>query len=249
MTEENQNAEELEQVAPEEVSEVDESATSEEAESEPEAPKRDRRAERRIKRLTAEKRAAEAELARLKAENESKLSQLEKRLDEIAPSNPRPDREEFFDEDEYLDAVVEWKLSQVTPEVTEKQESQPEPTSDYQEIFDQGVEKYPDFELIVQNPNLPFTKEIVEEVLDADNSADILYHLAKNPLELVKLSESSDVSAEIAKLGAGSNPVNSRPDAPEPIEPAVTAGNNTGAVDLSKLSMDEYVAYRNRASK
>ncbi len=256
----NDEAENIEQVAPEEVQESVEPAPT--TESDTEAPKPNRRAERRIKQLTERAGTAETENERLKAENQdfqSRLTSLEERQEEIAPSNPKPDREDYYgDDDEYMEAMVDWKMSEKErmaemPQVTEKTESYQENPSnseapqEVQELLQAGLEKYPDFEILVRNPAVPMNHDIMESMLDSDHGADIAYHLAKNPLEAHRIAALSpeEIHGEIAKIGAGFKPAESRPDAPEPIA-TMSGGDNSGAVDVSKMTTDQYIAMRRR---
>lgn len=241
MTEETA-AENVDQLATEDNQNIAESAPVDTEES-----TRDRGAERRIKQLTARAKTAEAELASLKSGENDRLSEIEKRLEVVAPSNPRPNRDDFMDdnldvdEDSYIDAVMDWKLSQ--NKSSEPQVTQPEVYES--DMMSVGKDKYTDFDDVVKNENVPFTREIIEAVENSNYPEDILYLLAKDPAKVFDLRINPDkINAVVAEIGAGIKPAVSKSDPPTPIEPIGGSGDNTASVDPTKMTTAQYMAAR-----
>jgi hypothetical protein len=62
----------------------------------------------------------------------------------------------------------------------------------WNDISEQGAEKYEDFEAVVLEPAMrgafPLTKEMAVEIGDSEVATDIVYHLARNPKEAKKVA-------------------------------------------------------------
>jgi hypothetical protein len=92
-------------------------------------------------------------------------------------------------------------------EAAEQQRAQ-EIRQRWDEIGNQGAEKYEDFaEIVVEGAKAgtyPLTKEMVEEIGDSDVASDIIYHLARNPQEAQKVSgyEPRQLARYIGRLEA-----------------------------------------------
>lgn len=256
---ENEEPANIEDVQPEQ--ENEEVTNTEGEESEAEEPSNNRY-KKRINKLTAQKYEAQQAAKRLEEENQrykDKLTQIEERLENIAPANPRPDRYDFDDEDDYLDALLEWKISsRKEPAKTEPTNDAPKDTQsdidvDIKEVMDQGLDKYDDFGIVVGNPNLNqyFTQEVSDAILNSENPADVTYQLAKNPGQLVNLVNQTpdQISATVSKIDAGFSPAKTkqRSDAPEPIQP-VGGGGDSGITEEPK-DIDAWIAWRNRTAK
>ena len=144
------------------------------------------------KAADAAKRAedAAAEVARLKAEfAKAKTSVVGK---------PRMD--DFENDEEYFDALTDWKLEQRAAKDEEarkanrkerdKQTAQQSFAKTVESINDVGRDKYQDYEeLVFSMPGDVMSQEMVLLLAETTVPADIAYHLAKNPQEALKISK------------------------------------------------------------
>lgn len=115
-----------------------------------------------------------------------------------------------------------------------------------------GVKKYPDFQKVLTNPDLPSTRgtPLFSAVMASENAVDIAYSLAKNPAELDRLLSIRDpmhLAREVFRLDAkfAGNGVTS---APPP--PPNRMGSSHAPKDWSQMGTAEHVrAYREAKSK
>jgi len=170
--------------------------------------------DKRIGELTKKWRTAERERDYEKAkrlEAEEKLAKFESTNTD--KDNPKPKRDDFdFDED-YIEALTEWKVDQklkasakkVEKEVTDGKEKEEitETWKDLDSAIDAGRVKYTDFDkLVVLNKDLVLSTAVVTLALDTEVPADVLYWLAKNPDKSAEISGMSPIKAarEVTKI-------------------------------------------------
>lgn len=113
--------------------------------------------------------------------------------------------------------------------------------------MDAGREKYADFEAVAFNPTVPLTSAMTETIIDADNSADIAYHLGTNPQEAARISNLSPMQQvmEIAKLDVTMASKQTKiTKAPPPSEP-VSSGDAGAVIDPDRLPIEEWRRLRN----
>lgn len=282
-----------EEPKPEDVSgtskpEKSEKATEDEkppADPEPEKKdesKRDK-VQERINKITREKydekrRAdkAEAELERLREEREAdKAARLQAELD-----TQKPVQSDFEEYEDYIVALGQWSAKKEIAAdkqkaIEEKKESSEkdatiaadETVAERRErMFTDGREAHPDFEEKVFSFS-PLTDAMVAALESSDVAHEILYHLANNNPDAVRIANlNSDIAIarEIGKIEAkflteqveqveideststeGKDPPKKKhTSAPEPIEPI--GGTSTVKKDPSKMTNAEYRAWRNR---
>ena len=122
---------------------------------------------------------------------------------------------------------------------------------DYQERQREARAHITDFDEVLRGAsNLKISAAVAQLLLESEKSAVIEYHLAKNPALLNDLNALSPLGAakEIARLEdrlALPNPKTAT-KAPPPIKSP--KGGAQPTIDLSKLSMDEYVALRSKGA-
>ena len=268
---------EVEPDAEEEESEVEAEESSEiqkvEEKSEAQSSEEDEdksysaKVQKRIGNLTKKMRSAE----RNYEEEKSKRKELEKKLAQLTEekvTSNKPKKEDFENDDEYIEALVDWKTElRLAKENSAKQEeveeSVVEKTSENEDeleneevefeglnnVVKAGTAKHADFEEKVFNEKLKLSKEVVQLALDAENPDDILYHLATNPEESARISSLSEINAakEIGKiefklLSEGKRKPQKQSHAPTPITP-VKAGSVLEK-DPEHMSPKEYKAWR-----
>lgn len=156
-----------------------------------------------------------------------------------------PRREHFRDDDAYLEARLEQlaerkateKISQI-----EKQREQEKSSEAFLERAEKAGEKYPDFQEVAGNPNLPINEGMAEFISDSDVGPDVAYYLGKHPSEAAKIANMSPIKAarELARIEAevSSKPPVKTSNAPAPISPIGNRGS--AQTNLADMSFSEY---------
>jgi hypothetical protein len=223
--------------------------------------KKEKGVQKRINELTAARRAAEAENARLMGLLEER--QAPPQGDFIPPGYPaEPALDSFDDYDQYNRALVRWEAGRLlaerdhVSEQTKAQAAQKATLSSHGARMEAAKEKYADLdEVFAEAPQIAFNDSTFSAIVESDQSADIAYHLAKNPAEASRISALSPVKQimEIARLEdkfkAAPAQVKRISQAPTPLNPI----GGSGVVvqkDPDKMNDAEWLAYeRQRVSK
>lgn len=121
---------------------------------------------------------------------------------------------------------------------------------DFQDRQYEARKAISDFDQVVGAVQTPLTPHAIQLILESEKGAVIQYHLAKNPEALTRLNGMSPMAAakEIARLEdrlSLPNPKTATKAAP-PIN--APKGGAAPGVDLSKMSMADYVAYRKKGA-
>ena len=239
----------------------------EKADDELAEPEYSKKVQRRVGKLTKRMRTAEREA---EYEKEKRL-ELQKKLD-IANSKvlatDKPLKKDFDDEDAFIEALTDWKIDQrfvksqeaKEEKIKDKEEkdSVMETYTGYDDVMDDGIEKYDDFEKLVLHEDLILTPVVTQISLGTKNPEDVLYYLASNPDESERISRLDPVRSgmEIAKLEVKllaemekskekkeeKEPVKKQSKAPAPIKPVRTDG--ALEKDPNKMNAKEYRAWR-----
>lgn len=222
---------------------------------------------KRINELTREKheerRAREAAEARA-ADLERRLAALERGEKPQQPpaqqqADGRPKLEDFdFDAEAHAEAVAEWKFNQLEQQrEAKKQAEQRQATlAEKESAF---IAENPDYYEVARAPHVPITQEMAEVILQADNPPAIAYYLGKNLSEAAEISRMSPLAQARAigriemQLAAPRTPAAPTPPptpvskAPAPVTPL--KATTPASKPLDEMSMEEYVAERNRQEK
>lgn len=132
-----------------------------------------------------------------------------------------------------------------------QQDATRELLQDYQERQREARAGITDFDQVMKAAeNLKVSPAVGQLLLESEKSAVIEYHLAKNPGALDRLNAMSPLSAakEIGRLEdrlSLPNPKTATKAAPPIKSPK---GGASPVVDLSKMSMEDYVAHRNKGA-
>jgi hypothetical protein len=204
-------------------SETEEETEEEEAEEEVEAEKpvakKKGKWSKRVDRLTAKLSAAEREIQRLKSG--AKEEEAEEEESEVEPvkaaATDRPKRADFKTQEEYEDAVTDWKIDKRDAErkveaakaeskkefdtYIATQESFKAEHDDYQDLADEMTERK------------IFIPEAVQVAIIQLNRPDIAYHLAKNLDIIEDMSKVSQTKA-VAMVGKIMAELDSKKSAP-----------------------------------
>ena len=224
--------------------------------------------QKRIGALTKRLRTAERErdfAVDKNLESEAKVKELSSKV----PDKEKPQKTDFEEEDEYIEALTDWKIDKkfkdsqvaVTKEIKDKGEKQGalDIYDGLDTVMESGREKYKDFNDVVLNEDLIISPELTKIVLDTDVAEDIMYYLASNPDESERISKLSTIKAakEIWDIEGGlsekpkakeeEKKVKKVTKAPEPI----TTVKTDGVIEKDPLNMNpkEYRAWRESKSK
>lgn len=195
---------------------------------EPEKPKRDRSAEGRISELTAARKRAEDEAADLRR----KLAELQAPKPAAEPPKPAAPQTSSDDApnvddydgskgktyEDYLIAKARYQFRQ-EQQATERERQQQAIQDTANRKVAQGREKYADFEPVVTAASGHITPYMKQFFMESDSGPDVLYELAKNPGELVRIAAlpAARQFVELGKIESRiSQPSETMPPRPEP---------------------------------
>ncbi|MFA5377102.1 MAG: hypothetical protein WC455_15230 [Dehalococcoidia bacterium] len=231
--------------------------------------------------VTPEKLAAENEELRKRLEKsearsgywqrkaEKQAAEAKQPMEQPAPNRPKP--EDFKSDEEYLEALTDYKVEAKLREQDTKR-AEAAKAQDVQGLqswtsamMAEGVSQFSDFEEIVTDPIVPLTQGILQAVRGAKDipHAEIIYYLGKNIRETAKISrlgpeamnrEIGAIADRIAadKAKAEEPQPEPRPqkrisNAPPPINPV--RGASTGVMkDPEKMSHEEFRKWRRKGS-
>lgn len=247
----------------EEAGNTETSASSEDdGNNAPEQDRPKRSPRNRIKKLTRKLNEKDSRIGEL----EARLRELESNSDKSQPAEPQPD--DFESYDDYVKAAARYAATEATTQNQKAEDPKPvetkpddlneEVASQLEDIFNDGLAKHKDFQEKVTNPSLQITQEMLTEIVDSDYADDILYELASNPDEALRISELNErgLAREIGKIEArligGTGEIETKPEtptpkqkqskAPKPIEPV--GSNNSVERNMEDMDYDEYRAKR-----
>lgn len=226
------------------------------AETKPEPPSEKLLPQSEVNKIVARIRAQEGRKAREIARAEARAEFAERQLQERQqPQQPagRPEPKDFKDYESYVEALTDWKLDQKLSTEREKgaqetakqqQARQMQERAAYvqQNLIAKGEAKYDDWQEVVMG-DIPITEAMVEAASRLPNGADVLYQLAQNPAEVIRIANLSPVE-QVWELKALDSQVSapSRTKTPPPIVP-----NNANAPvkkDTFELPWDEFIKKR-----
>lgn len=184
----------------------------------------------RINKITADKYAE-----RQKAEEERKRAEaLQTQLDELkAASNKPPVMDEYDDPDKFQADLINYQVSQQLSQAQKEQQARAEAeeqaarNSRIQAEYAERVKALnkPDYsEKANAIPQLPV--EIVSEIMQREDAAELVYHLGSHLDVADKLATMSPLAAmaEVGRLSANLSQTPSISAAPNPIKPLSGAG-------------------------
>lgn len=204
--------------------------------------------EKRFSELTKQREQArqEAERERQRArELEDRLTALEKGNQPVKVEDPdqEPQPSEFTDAFEYARALAKYAADNALKN-RDKIETERKLNEAWKSKVEAAKSEIPDYEDMVASSDITVSDQVRDAILESDNGAKILYHLAENPEIAEKINSLSVISAlrEIGRIEAGFEkpvevkPVVKRSNAPAPITP-IRGGTN---VDLPLTSDGEF---------
>jgi hypothetical protein len=189
------------------------------------------------KRLTKEARRSERLMAQKLAEMQSQQKPSTK---------PEPKREDFADDEAHqraqIDHVVEQRAQERAVQLvqqTQQQQRQQSAVTQFWERADELAERYPDFEAVVTNPNVPLNGPILEFVTESEVGPELAYHLGKNRTKALSIAQMTPIQAARALMTLESE-LKAKPKAqpsraPDPMNPV----GNRGSASRSSMPSDD----------
>lgn len=231
-----------------------------------------RKAQKRFDKMTAEKYKALEDAAAERAKNrelQERLDAIEKRLgvqdapaQEETPSSAKPSRHDYEDDDEYFEALADYKAEEkiqkvlkaretketknrMQKELTEKQNSQ---INNFKTKTSECIDKYEDYLDVTATVPISMDSELGQEILDSKElCGEIMYKLGKDPdlrNELSGLSGKALTKA-FGRLEASLEtkekaPLKKKKQAPGPANTNRRNTNYTGKPKIQDLSPEEH---------
>lgn len=235
--------------APVETEETEE--TGDEAAAESHSEKTKRGIQKRFDEMTAARREAERreEQARRDAEYWREMAMRQGQpqqppQEEEVFTKPKPTREQFeYDEDQYLEALTDWKLEQreAKAQAQAAKQRQAETQKSIEQTAYAQVEKgraeFKDFDTVTNDVSL-YTQAMATAVLASDIGYKISYYLGKNPQEAQKIA-ALPPARQVLELGKieerlSRSPEKKQTGAPPPITPVGTRSAANAEPDAAK---------------
>lgn len=223
----------------------------------------------RARRKLRESETRNAQLAEDNRKLAERLDTLERNVDGVInPPAERPQRVDYESEEDYEDALHDWRSpapaasSQPTSEQPAQQQAQQPGTQqqprqvspevqkvidDWQDSCDDASEKYEDFDDVVfKNNELPVTPIMRDALYECGQGGEVVYHLGKNPAEAARIAGLS-LSGQVQAINELSKKFTSTTtSAPAPIEPTGGNDDSGAAFDAEKALPEAYRAHRRR---
>ena len=222
---------------------------------EPKTRSRNQNAKARLRRKLGESEHRNQQMAEMLSRQDEKFTALETKLDSVInPPAARPDRVDFETEEDYEDALYDWRQPVKAKSRTESNH-QPAPVQkdfapanvreNWLDHVELAKDKYDDFDKkLASIPHENMTDVMTMSVMESEQAGEIAYFLGGNLPEAERISKLS-LAGQIREIDKLGNKFQSNTSsAPAPIVP--TAGADSPIADLSKMSMKDYAAYMNK---
>lgn len=162
-------------------------------------------------------------------------------------TDERPTRANFASDDDYVEAMTDWKIGQRDSASRQHQQQEQQKT-----ILNKTEKLYAEASKIAgfereSFDELPLTQTIAAAVIDSDVAPKLMAYLASNPDEVDRIAQLSP-TRQAAAIGRLEEKVSSAPkisNAPPPLKPVGARGSAANS-DVSRMSMDEYAEHRKK---
>jgi len=223
-------------------------------------------------RTRHERNEAITEAEQLRAELEQLRQQVQANQAMPAPKDldPKPERAQFVSDDDYLEALADWKTDQKLAEQQQQQHQagveavQQQLADNWAQRLEMAKAELTDFDDVVGKSEIDLPNHLYVAIVESDMGPQLAYYLAQNPSEakllkgmsqtaalrmLGKLEDQLEKASEKPKdppaTGAEKKPEPAveKSKAPPPIEPLKDA---SGPVEkpTSQMTYAEYKAHR-----
>lgn len=216
----------------------------------------------RIVELAHKRREAEAEAADAKRERDLLRSKLQALEAQAAPieTTARPQRASYANDDDYTDALADWKADQAiarreTQQAQARQQAeQAELAQQWDKRQKQAIEAISDYADVVGASEVQVPPYVHQALLESEQGPQIAYFLALNPDEAKRIAgmkplaaikhiaalerDLAEVDEDAPKAATKAPDLPKKSKAPEPINPVKGASPSNAAGTAS--SFDEY---------
>lgn len=203
-------------------------------------------------------------LAREQRKYERRLEEENERLRAATQPPPpkqddaRPQRDKFANDEEFVEALIDWKADQkIQKTITEREQQQRQQREaetfesaqkSHEERSSKFREKFADFDDVVSNPDLRISKDMAEVIVRSELGPELAYHLGKNPNEAARIFN-LDKTLQAKELGKLEAKLEAKP-APKVTQapaPGTPIGNGPSAQKrVEDMSMAEYKEFRKK---
>lgn len=123
----------------------------------------------------------------------------------------------------------------------------------FEEAMTEAAGRYPDFDAVVRNPNVPFAPQMVPYIANSERGADVAYYLGRNPDVARQLADAFAQNPTVGFIELGR--IEGKVSAPTP-KPASTApkpppvlqgGSSPLGFDQKKASVGDMAAHLKKA--
>lgn len=216
--------------------------------------------QKRINKLTSQRKNAQNETDIYRSENEALKARLDRLENPVQQEEPELPREAFNTDKEWIDHAFEIrekrkeaKQAQANAEHSQRIQSDTQRQQDFARKFEAAKDTLPsDYEQVMRNaPQTIAPKSITDEIADSDYAAEIAYYFVKNPQEMARIDglsrrkfnsffDNLESDIQEGRQSAGKKPTTQTP------KPAAKPKQvlKNGAVNLtnlaSKTSNEEY---------
>lgn len=199
------------------------------------------------------------ELTKQREESKRERDDYARRLDEVLkiieqqnqppqrteprqPDNSEPQREQFDSPDEYAKALTQWSTKQAIEQYRAEEGRKAEEdraASELQKVLTnwhegrtKAIEKYPDYEAVALNPDVPVAQHVTMAILNVPNGHDVAYWLGQHPAEAGRISAlgAPFAAIEIGRLSERLSAPAPTSKAPAPTKPLAGSANEASKV-------------------
>lgn len=218
----------LTKAAPVDPPKADPEPKGEDADKAKDEPKPKKGFNERIAEVIAQRKVAEEEAARAKRETEELRAKLESLSVKAEPTEPgdKPQRTKFASDDEYIEALADWKAKQAIA-AREKAQAEAQARAEFETIerawnkqCEAAKAELDDFEEAIGAAEVTISDVLVTALKESEYGAKLLYFLAKHPDELRQMNRLRPIAAvkHLAKLEAELMSPGETTDKPKPVE-------------------------------
>lgn len=162
----------------------------------------------RMSELVSQRKAAETEAQQAKREAAELRARLEAMSAQAAPvkEEPRPDRSKFASDEEYIEAVAEWKADQ---RLAKREQEQAEARAKaereqlvkgWQAALQRARTEIEDYDDVIKGSDVQLPGHLHQAILESDVGPHLAYYFAKHPDEAKRYNAMSPTKA-LRELG------------------------------------------------
>lgn len=228
---------------------------------EPREDRTDPGIKRELARLRERARQAEEGRAWMQQKFETVLNRVIGGTQQAQPQGA-PTREQFSTDAEYIDALATSRARAAVDEAmrthqesltkAQQMEALRRMSESWRSKLANVQQKYPDWDDVVDQPDVPLTDAMQTAILTSDVGTDVAYFLGKNPEEARRIAGLSPIeqARAIGRIEAKLSPSDPTPQrevskAPAPIKPVGSASGTDGGTLNENLSMADWLKRRN----